>query len=306
MINIYFYFFFAFFNFLLTVADITQNVFLRLYNRNDSYIDENVRNANLFLPYIQKNKLLIILIHGFTEDINSYDIGILTSTYLKNTQHNIFGIDYRNVSKESYSFAKQDIYKIGKFMADVLDDMIDNGVNFKKIHLIGISLGAELAGIIGRNMNYKIGRITGLDPVGPGYYILNTHLSASDAEFVDVIHTDMGVYGLALKIGHVDFFPNYGYRPQPGCPISENDITRFCSHGRSIEFYVESIKNSTSFIGKCEFYWLNECNIEYIPMGYATPNNANGNYYLVTNSKSPFGQGSTGTVFNPLKIVPVL
>lgn len=50
--------------------------------RNDSYIDENVRNANLFLPYIQKNKLLIILIHGFTEDINSYDIGILTSSKL--------------------------------------------------------------------------------------------------------------------------------------------------------------------------------------------------------------------------------
>lgn len=64
----------------------------------------------------------------------------------------------------------------------------------------------------------------GLDPVGPGYYIFNTHLSASDAEFVDVIHTDMGVYGLALKIGHVDFFPNYGYRPQPGCPISENGL----------------------------------------------------------------------------------
>lgn len=58
-----------------------------------------------------------------------------------------------------------------------------------------------------------------MDPVGPGYYILNTHLSASDAEFVDIIHTDMGIYGLALKIGHVDFFPNYGYRPQPGCKI---------------------------------------------------------------------------------------
>lgn len=47
-------------------------------------------------------------------------------------------------------------------MADALDDMIENGVNFKKIHIIGISLGAELAGIIGRNMNYKIGRITGI------------------------------------------------------------------------------------------------------------------------------------------------
>lgn len=52
------------------------------------------------------------------------------------------------------------------------------------------------------------------------------------------------------------------------------DITQFCNHGKSIEFYIESIKNYTAFIGKCEFYHLNECNIEYIPMGYATPNNA--------------------------------
>lgn len=64
----------------------------------------------------------------------------------------------------------------------------------------------------------------GLDPAGPGYYILNTHLSASDAEFVDVIHTDMGFFGLALKIGHVDFFPNYGYRSQPGCLLSKDGL----------------------------------------------------------------------------------
>lgn len=60
---------------------------------------------------------------------------------------------------------------------------------------------------------------TALDPAGPLYYFVDSHITSSDAKFVDVIHTDMGLYGLAIKVGHVDFFPNYGYRPQPGCKI---------------------------------------------------------------------------------------
>ncbi|KOC62324.1 Endothelial lipase [Habropoda laboriosa] len=59
----------------------------------------------------------------------------------------------------------------------------------------------------------------GLDPAGPLFYVLNTHLTAKDADFVDIIHTDMGIYGLALSTGHVDFFPNNAVRPQPGCAL---------------------------------------------------------------------------------------
>lgn len=60
---------------------------------------------------------------------------------------------------------------------------------------------------------------TGLDPAGPLFNLLNDRLSTSDAVFVDVIHTDKTGYGTALKVGHVDFYPNYGHRPQPGCPL---------------------------------------------------------------------------------------
>lgn len=42
-------------------------------------------------------------------------------------------------------------------------------------------------------------------------------LDKSDAEFVDVIHTCSAVLGVEGTIGHVDFFPNSGYAPQPGC-----------------------------------------------------------------------------------------
>lgn len=60
------------------------------------------------------------------------------------------------------------------------------------------------------------------------------HLAPTDAEFVDVIHTDGGVFGFPVALGHVDFFPNGGIPVQPGCTIREllehNLIARFSEY----------------------------------------------------------------------------
>lgn len=55
-------------------------------------------------------------------------------------------------------------------------------------------------------------RLTGLDPANPPFFpaILLDHLSHSDAEFVDIIHTDAGLYGQPYSTGTVDFWPNSG------------------------------------------------------------------------------------------------
>lgn len=63
--------------------------------------------------------------------------------------------------------------------------------------------------------------IAGLDPAGPFFNFLESHLSAEDARFVDTIHTDAGFYGIARASGSsVSFYPNGGRRVQPGCPTS--------------------------------------------------------------------------------------
>lgn len=44
-----------------------------------------------------------------------------------------------------------------------------------------------------------------------------SRLCETDAEYVDVIHTDAGILGFPKSIGHADFYPNGGRALQPGC-----------------------------------------------------------------------------------------
>lgn len=63
-----------------------------------------------------------------------------------------------------------------------------------------------------------------LDPADPYFQgtDIKVRLDPTDADFVDVIHTDgssilsLGM-GAAQAMGHVDFYPNGG-SDQPGCP----------------------------------------------------------------------------------------
>ncbi|XP_031776478.1 uncharacterized protein LOC100873034 isoform X1 [Apis florea] len=279
--------------------DITKNVFLRLYKRDGSHIDKNVRNADQLLSHIQKNNSLAFYITGYRHDINSDNVKMITNAYLKNTEDNILALDYRDIAAQLYPISVITMKKLSTLVADALNSLVKGGVDPEKIHVIGYSLGAQIAGRIGRQTIFRISRITGLDPAGPLFYLLNDRLSTSDAVFVDVIHTDKGGYGTALKIGHVDFYPNYGHRPQPGCPsfgllLSPKDL---CSHRRSFELYAESVRNNTAFIGKCTNFQVWGCDgVPFVPMGYTTPSNATGSYNLLTNENTPYGRGVDGAI----------
>lgn len=93
-----------------------------------------------------------------------------------------------------------------------------------KVHFIGHSLGAHLAGYAGYTLQVDfsrtLGRITGLDPAEPLFKETDplVRLDRSDAKFVDVVHSDIMPFikgGLGMKdaIGHVDFYPNNGQQP---------------------------------------------------------------------------------------------
>lgn len=97
----------------------------------------------------------------------------------------------------------------------------------KDVHIIGHSLGAHIAGNAARYFGGNIGRVTGLDPAGPLF--LPTARDAiwpMDAQFVDIIHTCVGILGETEPRGHVDIYPNFGVPSQPGC--SSLDLLTAC------------------------------------------------------------------------------
>ena len=70
------------------------------------------------------------------------------------------------------------------------------GASIADFHIIGHSLGAQIAGYAGERIQkltkQKIGRISALDPAAPLFENMPTfvRLDPSDAIFVDVIHSD--------------------------------------------------------------------------------------------------------------------
>ncbi|KAH7941118.1 hypothetical protein HPB49_010117 [Dermacentor silvarum] len=121
-----------------------------------------------------------------------------------------------------------------------------------QVHVVGFSLGAQVAGFFARAFKLLTGqsiwRITALDPAGPLFAGTRMCVSKGDARFVDVIHTSggkdilKGHMGVATPVGDVDFYPNGGME-QPGCiaPIP-------CHHLRATAYFLESLRNK-----KCQF-----------------------------------------------------
>ncbi|KAH6940548.1 hypothetical protein HPB50_000569 [Hyalomma asiaticum] len=140
------------------------------------------------------------------------------------------------------------------------------GADPKRMHIIGHSLGAHIAGYAGANTT-NLGRITGLDPAEPYFEKMppEVRLDPSDAEFVDAIHTDSHPYltklwrsegmGMWDPVGHVDFYPNGG-EYMPGCDTVNRVWKIFthglikgirdvlsCNHQRAVKYMLESISN---------------------------------------------------------------
>ncbi|KAI8430107.1 hypothetical protein MSG28_000524 [Choristoneura fumiferana] len=171
--------------------------------------------------------------------------------------------------------------------------------------------------------------VHGLDPAQPCFRTsdISERLDKSDADFVDVIHTNGRLlkkigFGLPEPTGHADFYPNGGMQ-QPGChdngtkslwssfvPFPSQLQQAICSHGRAYLLFTESlINNNCSFrayrwnlsyegvndslkascdrIGSCSEMGIKACG------GGAMPG-ALGPYFVLTTEKVPYCLWSVG------------
>lgn len=95
-------------------------------------------------------------------------------------------------------------------------------------------MGGQAAGFVGKRVIEETGtpikKITALDPAGP-LFVDGYRLVPTDAEIVEVVHTDGGVFGYLGECGTVDFYPNGGTPIQPGCEDLITDIEALVGNG---------------------------------------------------------------------------
>jgi len=263
----------------LTNETAYQSIKFRLYTnpRNLSEYEElKIEEIGLEnrVSSLKPNAPFKIMVHGFLShcDKRMFPKGIVQAYFEKmestETAMNLICVDWGTLANPSvlpnpllYGESVKSTRMVGEKIAEFLATLKKRGVmeDFSKVHILGSSLGAHVAGIAGHVLRNeyghesKVGRITGLDPAGlfyRGRKAVDEKLDKEDAEFVEVIHTNMGQLGLNEVLGHSDFYPNGG-RIQERCYMYSNPISMIaeqisgrCSHLIAAVYYKESIQHS--------------------------------------------------------------
>ncbi|XP_049875823.1 pancreatic lipase-related protein 2 [Pectinophora gossypiella] len=286
-------------------VDIQYKLFTRS-NPRDFQIIQGGDAAGLRGTNFDPRLPTIIYLPGFTEVSTGPSTTTLRNSYLATGDYNFIAVDWsRLVAFPWYVTAVRNTRYMGSRLATFVQFLNAVGVRPGSLHVIGFSLGAEAAGFAGKELKSRglmLGRITGLDPAYPGYSFTNSqgHLSRGDASFVDVIHTNPGIFGFPLPIGDVDFYPNAGSWIQPGCWINqlvtnnELDFVNGCSHNRAWRLYAESLYNPAGFPATlCRDWtsWVSSCRFHvdgYLGVQARLP--MTGKMYLKTNERPPFAK----------------
>ncbi|XP_069675007.1 pancreatic triacylglycerol lipase-like [Periplaneta americana] len=275
-----------------------------------------------------------VLVHGYGGQSKNPNIIAAKNSLLQTADVNVLLVNWQRAARGQYHRAVSNAELVGRLVGKTLISMVALGTHPSDVHVIGFSLGAQVAGFVGETLKrhgMKLGRITGLDPASflfeSGRLPSSRRLDHTDAGYVEVIHTDgsriwSDGFGLLAPVGHVDYFPNGGV-DQPGCEDSYVDALAFglsnnanstgvCSHGRAWEIFLEILTSShCHFIGfpcpgvrdfRRDFQHGNcfgpcgDSSSTCAVMGLASP--ARGPRYLVTRATSPYcGQQLRATVW---------
>uniref|UniRef100_A0A673NM48 Lipoprotein lipase n=1 Tax=Sinocyclocheilus rhinocerous TaxID=307959 RepID=A0A673NM48_9TELE len=230
---------------------------------------ETIKECN-FNP---DNKTFIV-IHGWTVTgmFESWVPKLVTALYEREPTANVIVVDWLSRAQQHYPTSAAYTKLVGRDVAKFVNWLqAEIDYPWEKLHLLGYSLGAHVAGIAGLLTKHKVNRITGMDPAGPSFEYADAQstLSPDDALFVDVLHTntrgspDRSI-GIQRPVGHIDIYPNGGTF-QPGCDLQNTvlmvattglrnmDQIVKCSHERSIHLFIDSLVNQEqeSFAYRC-------------------------------------------------------
>ncbi|GBP41436.1 Lipase member H [Eumeta japonica] len=203
-----------------------------------------------------KKAAVKVITHGWRSSADKDVVVNIKNAYLEKADINVIAVDWSEVADSIfYPWVALQVPNVGKTVGKFLAALSKRyDVTGEQIHLIGHSLGAHIVGVAASTSKLNVSRISvvfppfliqdpgfaedheghsdsssvlrrwtlrSLDPARPLFEFperdATERLDKSDAQFVDVIHTCAGVLGYLEPLGHIDFYPNHGTAPQPGC-----------------------------------------------------------------------------------------
>ncbi|RVE50204.1 hypothetical protein evm_005227, partial [Chilo suppressalis] len=252
-----------------------------------------------------KNKKTVLYMVGYIDSSMLPQSQAVASSYAKRG-YNVFITETFTFLSYIYPKSVRLTRVIGKKIGEFLVNLNEQGMPAEQLELVGLSLGAHIASYAAKHLyavtGNKPSRITGLDPAGPCFRSLPPQykLNPSDADNVDVIHTNIDGFGIAEPLGHVDFYVNGG-EFQPG-DIAYIPCLVVCSHFKSVIYWWQALKHPTKFIGvKCDSvqdariagcYNNTETNVVGMKTNFSEP----GIFYLSTTNVFPYFRGKEGLV----------
>ncbi|XP_010078272.1 PREDICTED: inactive pancreatic lipase-related protein 1-like, partial [Pterocles gutturalis] len=243
-----------------------------LYTRQNPSVYQEISAvdaATIGYSNFNTGRITRFVVHGFIDKGEENWLSDMCKRMLSVEDVNCICVDWKKGARCPYTQASNNIRVVGAEIAYFVDVLTQQyGYSPAKVHIIGHSLGAHVAGEAGKRRP-GIGRITGLDPAQPYFEgtPIEVRLDKTDAEFVDVIHTDSAPtvpylgFGMMAAIGHLDFYPNGG-KEMPGC--AKNALSQIvdidgiwegtrdfvaCNHLRSYKYYSDSIIYPDGFLG---------------------------------------------------------
>ncbi|CAK1544907.1 unnamed protein product [Leptosia nina] len=256
-------------------------------------------------PDLDFNRTTLLYVGGYL-DSPSFFVARTIGLVYNSLGYNVLLLDTNMFTTMEYPRAARFMPTVGKHAAEMLADLTQVGLDPKKLELVGLSLGGQTASFIAKNYKLitgtKISRLTGLDPSGPCFRNLGPEerIDKGDADFVDIVATNIDGYGMATPAGHVNFYVNGG-EYQPGeifwvfCDV-------ICSHVRALTVWISALKNQDSFIAiQCDSVQQardKDC-FDRKPkvttvFGLKTDKSKEGIFYLSTDHKYPFYLGQRG------------
>ncbi|XP_068597768.1 inactive pancreatic lipase-related protein 1-like [Brachionichthys hirsutus] len=296
-----------------------------LFTHRNSYYQEIKADETIHASNYDRMRASKFIIPGYLETGDEDWPQNMCKVLVKKLGVNCVAVEWKKGVKTRYAQAANNARVVAAQVASMITFLTGTyNQTATKFHIIGHSIGAHAAGDVGTRIP-GLARITGLDPAEPYFQDtdVSVRLDASDATFVDAIHTDglpfnskLGL-GTSQSVGHLDFYPNGG-ELMPGCSTNRGKpedldaiwegTKRFdpCNHVRAHQYYTESITEPQGFMGfpcsdedafmagKCFPCEDNQCPL----MGYSADKFTviNGvskaKYFLNTGSSQPFGRYS--------------